>query len=569
MPRSASIPVISTPTPDGALLAVAAPRGTADLARAARLTGTARQLLEQLGSGAGEPEVAGWLAQNGAADPAQARADARRFLEELRAHGLAGLADRPESAGPPPAPAGESAGPPADVDAASWVALARAVLESGNRLRFRALGRSMRPLVPHGSLLEVEPRPFERVRLGEVVLHSLAGAPLVAHRVVGRRAGELLTRGDSNARLDRVRPGDYLGVVTAREQDGEWRRVSSGPARWLGLASGLGYRLLVGLARLLVLRPLRATFGPDGERRSLARACLRAVLRALSAALLLLERAAARLRRPLDVLRAALLSTREKDEDRARLYARSAIQEFTALEENVRSGLTLLEEVLLLRHPLPPGKALVLGCGPGRECLVLARRGFTVTGLDREPGMLERARALAAEAGLPVRYVAGEASALELPGESFDLVVVFSGLYNMLLPRARRVRMLAAARAHLVPGGHVLVTFLSAYRRPGEDPPRGKHLLEAMNPDHERGDFYLLNEAVHLFPRGEDVADEAREAGLETVELFRDQRAYDRSSGQARGYAVLRLPPSGPDRESGQGRAFHRPIQERPKPRAG
>jgi SAM-dependent methyltransferase len=291
-----------------------------------------------------------------------------------------------------------------------------------------------------------------------------------------------------------------------------------------------------------VLRPLRATFGPDGERRSLVRALLRGMLRALSAALLFLERAAARLRRPLDVLRAALLSTREKDEDRERLYARSAIQEFTALDENVRSGLTLLEEVLLARHPIPPGKALVLGCGPGRECLVLARRGFTVTGLDREPGMLERARALAAEAGLPVRYVAGEASAFELPGESFDLVIVFSGLYNMLLPRARRVGLLAAARARLVPGGHVLVTFLSAYRRPGENLPRGKHLLEAMNPDHERGDFYLWNEAVHVFPRGEDVSDEAREAGLETVELFRDQRAYDRSSGQARGYAVLRRP---------------------------
>jgi SAM-dependent methyltransferase len=157
--------------------------------------------------------------------------------------------------------------------------------------------------------------------------------------------------------------------------------------------------------------------------------------------------------------------------------------------------------------------------------------------------MLERARALAHAAGLEIRYLAGEAGDFRVEGGPFDAVVIFSGLYNMLLPRARRVRMLASARAHLRPGGRVLVTVLAAYRWPGEGPePAGKHVLEALNPEHERGDLYLLNESVHVFPRDGDVADEAREAGLETVELFRDQRAYDRPAGQVRGYAVLRRP---------------------------
>ena len=251
------------------------------------------------------------------------------------------------------------------------------------------------------------------------------------------------------------------------------------------------------------------------------------------------------------MLRAALLATEEKDSERTRLYRKKAIQDFTALEENVRSGLTLLEEVLLARHPLQ-GKVLVLGCGPGRECLVLARRGCAVTGLDREPGMLARARELARAAGLEIRYVEGEAMDFRVDGGPFEAVVIFSGLYNMCLPRARRVRMLRSAREHLGPGGRVLVTFLSAYQWPGESPPpAGKHVLEpvlrvlglgleALNPEHERGDLYLLNEAIHVFPRDEDVSAEASEAQFETLELFRDQRTYDRPAGQVRGFAVLR-----------------------------
>ena len=91
----------------------------------------------------------------------------------------------------------------------------------------------------------------------------------------------------------------------------------------------------------------------------------------------------------------------------------------------------------------------------------------------------------------------------------------------------------------------MLVTFLSAYLWPGEErPARGKHVLEALNPEHERGDLYLLNEAVHVYPHADELVAEAREAGLEARDVFRDQRAYDRASGQVRGYAVLRRPES-------------------------
>jgi hypothetical protein len=47
---------------------------------------------------------------------------------------------------------------------------------------------------------------------------------------------------------------------------------------------------------------------------------------------------------------------------------------------------------------------------------------------------------------------------------------------------------------------------------------------------------------VHVLPHADELAAEARAAGLEPVEIFRDQRAYDRAAGQVRGYAVLKRP---------------------------
>jgi hypothetical protein len=122
-------------------------------------------------------------------------------------------------------------------------------------------------------------------------------------------------------------------------------------------------------------------------------------------------------------------------------------------------------------------------------------------------------------------------------------VVVFSGLYDMILPRAARVRTLSNAARHLRPGGKVLVTFLSAYAAPDAPPPApGKTFLEALNPEHERGDVFLLNEVVHVFPSAEHVAAEARDAGLVPLFVGRDQRAYDRAPGRVKSYAVLEKP---------------------------
>lgn len=531
---------VAVPAPETAgLLVVPVEAACASLSRAVHLRGSAARAFEGLRAGGGLAELSRALLADGAGSAERAAADARRFLAELAGHGLLGGPPAPQPPASSPGPQAGNGAAAAQLGAEDLDRLARAVLARGLRLRFRASGRSMRPWIPHGSELDVRPAPFAAVGVGQVVLYSSGPRHLVAHRVLRRGARELFTRGDSSARLERVEEGAYLGVVeAAAPPGGPWRRVSAGWRRPAGLVGGLVWRAGALTLWWLALAPLSRTYGRPSRRR----AWLRGLLRVLSGALTRGARACERLRAPVDVARAALLSAREKDEDRRRLYARRSVQDFTSLDENVAAGLTLLEELIFARHHLPPGRALVLGCGPGRECLALAERGFQVTGLDREEGLLSRARDEARRRGVELRLVSGEATEFHL-AERFDYVVLFSGLLDMVLPRARRLAVLERAREHLAPGGRVLVTFLSAYLPPDGPPPApGRGLWEAVNPEHEAGDLYLLNEAVHVYSRGADLAAEARAAGLAVEALFRDQRAYDRAVGRVRGYALLKSP---------------------------
>jgi SAM-dependent methyltransferase len=70
---------------------------------------------------------------------------------------------------------------------------------------------------------------------------------------------------------------------------------------------------------------------------------------------------------------------------------------FARAAETVRKALKLGK---------PRGKsALDLCCGPGRCSVALARRGFTVTGVDRTKFLLDKARARARASGLKVEWI--------------------------------------------------------------------------------------------------------------------------------------------------------------------
>ncbi len=102
---------------------------------------------------------------------------------------------------------------------------------------------------------------------------------------------------------------------------------------------------------------------------------------------------------------------------------------------------------------LPPGRALDLACGEGRNAVWLAERGWEVTGVDFADVGLDKARGLAAARGVDPTWVEADLLDYDPPPEAFDLVVI---LY-LQLPADERRRVLRAAAAAIAPGGTLLV----------------------------------------------------------------------------------------------------------------
>jgi SAM-dependent methyltransferase len=105
------------------------------------------------------------------------------------------------------------------------------------------------------------------------------------------------------------------------------------------------------------------------------------------------------------------------------------------------------------RGLVKPGRALDLGCGPGRNAIHLARNGFTVDAVDLSATAIAWAKERAQ--GTDVRFMCGDAFALDLDGP-YDLVYD-SGCFHHLAPH-RRVTYLAFLDRCLAPGGHLALS---------------------------------------------------------------------------------------------------------------
>ncbi|MGR6319122.1 class I SAM-dependent methyltransferase [Micromonospora soli] len=102
---------------------------------------------------------------------------------------------------------------------------------------------------------------------------------------------------------------------------------------------------------------------------------------------------------------------------------------------------------------LPPGAALDLAAGEGRNAIWLAERGWRVTAVDFAPAAVERGRDLAGQRGVTVEWRVADVTAYRPVPGSYDLVLI-SYLH---LPAADLAAVLDSARRALRPGGALVV----------------------------------------------------------------------------------------------------------------
>ncbi|MEO1239868.1 MAG: class I SAM-dependent methyltransferase [Pseudomonadota bacterium] len=106
-------------------------------------------------------------------------------------------------------------------------------------------------------------------------------------------------------------------------------------------------------------------------------------------------------------------------------------------------------------HHLTPGSTvLAVADGEGRNSVYLAGLGHRVTAMDASPVGLEKARGLAAKAGVTVDYHLSDIEAWDWRAEAFDAV---AAIFIQFSPPEMRAQVFAGIDRTLKPGGLLLL----------------------------------------------------------------------------------------------------------------
>jgi len=102
---------------------------------------------------------------------------------------------------------------------------------------------------------------------------------------------------------------------------------------------------------------------------------------------------------------------------------------------------------------------LDLGCGTGNHAIDLARRGYTVCGVDRSLAMLDQARHKAAAGdAVSISFVHGDVRSLDLD-TTFDAALMMFAVLGYQVTNEDLAAALATVRRHLRPGGLFIADF--------------------------------------------------------------------------------------------------------------
>ncbi|MFV1981070.1 MAG: class I SAM-dependent methyltransferase, partial [Rhodothermia bacterium] len=126
-------------------------------------------------------------------------------------------------------------------------------------------------------------------------------------------------------------------------------------------------------------------------------------------------------------------------------------------EADARKLLALIERVTKLDQG---ARVLDMACGRGRHAILLARRGFQVTGIDLSPRAIETARQMAVVESLSIEFETGDMR--DSPCTAcFDLVVNLFTSFGYFDDDVENARAVHAMAESLVTGGWLVQDFMN------------------------------------------------------------------------------------------------------------
>jgi SAM-dependent methyltransferase len=144
-------------------------------------------------------------------------------------------------------------------------------------------------------------------------------------------------------------------------------------------------------------------------------------------------------------------------------------------EKRFISASTEVEHALELAGLCPPAAVLDLGCGPARHALILAQKGFRVTGVDRSPFLLNQARRRIGQAKADIELVQADMREF-VRSEQYDLILSLYTSFGYFRTRDEDLSVLRHVRDSLKSGGKFVVETISRDYVAGHCPTRWEEL---------------------------------------------------------------------------------------------
>lgn len=109
------------------------------------------------------------------------------------------------------------------------------------------------------------------------------------------------------------------------------------------------------------------------------------------------------------------------------------------LKGEQRAPASFLRQIFELQSwSMPPGHALDMATGRGRNAIFLAERGFTVEAIDISEVALAEAERRATEKNVRIIFRQADLDHIELPEAVYDLVVNINFLQRSLVPKMKK-----------------------------------------------------------------------------------------------------------------------------------
>jgi SAM-dependent methyltransferase len=180
---------------------------------------------------------------------------------------------------------------------------------------------------------------------------------------------------------------------------------------------------------------------------------------------------------------------------------------------------------------------LDLCCGPGRCSIVLAKKGFSVTGVDRSPFLLDKAKERAKSEGLSVEWVLEDMRRFIRP-ESYDLVLNMFTSFGYFDDKQDDMNVLENVLTNLKPGGIFLIDVMAKEILAKIFQPTISNMLEdgtmvVQRPEifddwtRVKNDWIIIKGSQaktfkfhHTIYSGQELKDRMEQVGFESVKLY-------------------------------------------------